>query len=83
MSGLHDACYAARRVERKCGLVTSNGVWRNKCKFFKNTPEISKLSNELKSRDVDKVKRKVLRKKLRRVLAFNTNLITVNVLIKV
>ena len=70
MSGLHDAWRVERRVERKCGLVTSNGVWRNKCKFSTNTPEISKLSNELKSRDVDKVKRKVLRKKLRRALAF-------------
>jgi hypothetical protein len=57
---------SARRAERNCGLVTSNGVWRSRCKFSTNTPEITKLSNELKSRDVDKVKRQVLRKQLRR-----------------
>jgi len=57
---------SARRAERKCGLVTSNGVWRSRCKFSINTPEITKLSNELKSRDVDKVERQVLRKQLRR-----------------
>ena len=40
---------AARSAEKKCGLVTSNGVRRGKCKYSVNKPEISQISSELRA----------------------------------
>jgi len=58
---------SARSAEKKCGLVTSNGVRRSKCKFSTNTPEISELTRKLKSLgDAEKMEKLILRKQLRR-----------------
>ena len=70
--GLVSCCLkAARNAEKHCGMVSSNGVFKKRTKFWDYTPEISEISNELNMLDTSNTEHheriKTLRRELRRL----------------